>query len=72
MHFEVHLFSFGCAASSLPHRLFSSCGEGVLVSLVWGTGSSLWRLPSLQSAGSVAAAHELSGPVACGVLWTRD
>lgn len=40
--------------------------------LVWGTGSSLWRLPSLQSAGSVAAAHELSGPVACGVLWTRD
>ena len=34
MHFKVYLFIFGCAASSLPHRLCFSCGEGVLFSLV--------------------------------------
>ena len=47
----IYLFIFGCAGSSLLHRLLSSCGEQGPLHLPY-TGFSLQRLLLLRSMGS--------------------
>ena len=51
--FHFYLFVFGCAGSSLLHRLFSSCGKCDNSSL-WCASFSLWWLLLLQSMSSRA------------------
>ena len=67
----------GCAGSSLPHRLFPSCGEWGLLSSCGVRAShhggfscfghsrctgSVVVVPGLKSTGSVVVAHKLSCP----------
>ena len=83
-HFMLlfYVFIYGYAGSSLPHRLFSSCGyslvpvQGLLTAgaslaaehRLEGTQASAAAAPRLWSTGSIAVAHGLSCSVACGVF----
>ena len=67
MYSFIYLFISGCAGSSLPHRLFSSCGEQgcslvsvhepliEVASLAVEHGSRAHGLRQLQHVGSVEA-----------------
>ena len=77
----IYLFIFGCAGSSLLHRLFFSCSESGLLSS-WGSwvshcrGFSCWRPQALGCVGSgrcsfQALVHRLNscGTQTCGISW---
>ena len=80
MYRFIYLFISGCAGSSLPHRLFSSCGEQgcslvsvhepliEVASLAVEHGSRAHGLRQLQPLGSVVAVHGLSCSTACGIF----
>ena len=66
------LFIFGCAGSSLPHKLFSSCSAWGLLSSCSACFSLQWLL-LLQSTGSRATGSVLVGLrlscfEACGIF----
>ena len=71
-HLCICLFSFGCAGSSLPRRLFFSGRERgySLVAMFWllsGAASVVVAL-RLYRTGPAVAAHGLSCSTACGVI----
>ena len=76
---KIYLFVFGCAGSSLVHRLSVVAASGGY-SLLGCMGFSLWQSVGLSIRTSVVAAHRfcrtgsavvvhgLSCPLACGIL----
>ena len=73
---SLYSFIFGCAGSSLLHRLFSSCSEwGLLFVEVCGlliVVASLVADHGLQSRSSRVVAHGLISSVTCGIFLVRD
>ena len=68
----LYFFILGCAGSSLPRRLFSSCGEwGLLFVEVCGlllAVPSLLAEHGLPSTGSIVVARGLSSSATCGIF----
>ena len=72
-------FICGCAGSSLPRGLFSSCGVqtspcgGFSCCQAWALGlwASIAVVPRLQSTGSVVVVSGLSCSAACGIFWDQ-
>ena len=72
----LYSFIFGCAGSSLLHRLFSSCSEwGLLFVEVCGlliAVASLVADHGLQNRGSRVVAHGLISSVTCGIFLDQE